>query len=855
MSLQHVANHLAQQGRGKDSMLVHMTPSEVAGLRSLAHAKGGDLTTNPHTGLPEAGFLDDVIKVAAPIALGAFLGPAGMGLSAGLAGAAVGGITTLATGSLSRGLMAGLGAYGGSGLFGDVSKLGEAALESGSGLTGANALGQEAGLSAVENAGTVAGQTTMDSMGNFITTPTVANVGDEALAANEAATEAVKPLAQQATPFEKISSGVKTITQSPGSLGDFAAKNYKYGLAALAPAAGAAMENTGAKTAPPVDTGYIRQKVFDPVSQQYITLAPVKAKDWGSRSFSDIYQQPATAATGGIVALAQGGVAHFDGGGYTNQQISDYVAGIQAQGGGDKEIAQAMDKFGVNTGQLAGALGMNVGDVQSRYNAADTTGNYYTGTSGVSNQDIRNALQGQYAGASDATLANAMQQYHIDPTQMAYATGVPLAGEGNIADRYALAQDITKQGNIFGQYQGPGTPMQNLGSTYDQNWAAYMDTHKDASGNLDPVAVKEMARVTGISEAEIAARYAAAEAKLHPIKPIIQTGVVPGTTQLPTATTYDNGAFGNYGSGNKTGTDYLGRTVSIATPGDLITNPDQTRTVVPNVPGRPYGGLTGMDAVKSAYTAGGGSLGYYPPAPKTAADAEKQFNTMTGDSLAAYNFLMGKGAQPLKTTAAQVARPYRESVMGLKPAAVANSASMPKIFDPVTRQIIDNPAYKAANVTGTPNTTGSTLKLSTGNTATFDAGSGYYYLNGKYYDKDGKEVQYEAPQLASGGMASYALGGLGSLGGYSDGGRLLRGPGDGVSDSIPASIGDRQPARLADGEFVVPARIVSEIGNGSTEAGARKLYQMMDRVQHARRKTTGKNKVATNTDAAKYLPA
>lgn len=106
--------------------------------------------------------------------------------------------------------------------------------------------------------------------------------------------------------------------------------------------------------------------------------------------------------------------------------------------------------------------------------------------------------------------------------------------------------------------------------------------------------------------------------------------------------------------------------------------------------------------------------------------------------------------------------------------------------------------------------------------------------------------------MANGGMAS---GGITNLGGYSDGGRLLRGPGDGVSDSIPAQIGDRQPARLADGEFVVPARIVSELGNGSTDAGARQLYKMMDRVQQARGKTTGKSKVAKNTNAAKYLPA
>jgi hypothetical protein len=105
------------------------------------------------------------------------------------------------------------------------------------------------------------------------------------------------------------------------------------------------------------------------------------------------------------------------------------------------------------------------------------------------------------------------------------------------------------------------------------------------------------------------------------------------------------------------------------------------------------------------------------------------------------------------------------------------------------------------------------------------------------------------------GEQKFAGGGLSSLGGYSDGGRLLKGPGDGVSDSIPAVIGKRQPARLADGEFVVPARIVSEIGNGSTEAGARKLYAMMDRVQKARGKTVGKKQVAKNTNAEKYLPA
>ncbi len=104
-----------------------------------------------------------------------------------------------------------------------------------------------------------------------------------------------------------------------------------------------------------------------------------------------------------------------------------------------------------------------------------------------------------------------------------------------------------------------------------------------------------------------------------------------------------------------------------------------------------------------------------------------------------------------------------------------------------------------------------------------------------------------APHYPMQGMyQGYAQGGISHLGDYSDGGRLLKGPGDGVSDDIPAQIGARQPARLADGEFVVPARIVSELGNGSTDAGAKRLYAMMDRVQNNRRKSVGKGKVAVD---------
>lgn len=107
-----------------------------------------------------------------------------------------------------------------------------------------------------------------------------------------------------------------------------------------------------------------------------------------------------------------------------------------------------------------------------------------------------------------------------------------------------------------------------------------------------------------------------------------------------------------------------------------------------------------------------------------------------------------------------------------------------------------------------------------------------------------KDIYGQAEGLAAGGISS--------LGSYSDGGRMLKGPGDGMSDNIPATIGGKQPARLADGEFVVPADVVSHLGNGSTDAGAKQLYSMMDKVRKAR---TGSKKQGKQINPQKYLAA
>jgi hypothetical protein len=103
-------------------------------------------------------------------------------------------------------------------------------------------------------------------------------------------------------------------------------------------------------------------------------------------------------------------------------------------------------------------------------------------------------------------------------------------------------------------------------------------------------------------------------------------------------------------------------------------------------------------------------------------------------------------------------------------------------------------------------------------------------------------------------VTAAAGGGLMSLNTYAAGGKLLQGPGDGMSDSIPAVIKGPKPQRaaLAQGEFVIPADVVSHLGNGSTDAGAKRLYAMMDKIRHAR---TGNKKQGKQINPNNFLPA
>jgi hypothetical protein len=342
---------------------------------------------------------------------------------------------------------------------------------------------------------------------------------------------------------------------------------------------------------------------------------------------------------------------------------------------------------------------------------------------------------------------------------------------------------------------------------------------------------------------------------------------------------------------------------------NVITNDDGTKTVMPT---------NTMADIRNLYTKGGGSTGYVVNAPKTMEEFNTRFNKLTGGSKQAYDYLMGKTPySPTPwTPTGEVMKPYAESVLGVP----VDKSTKKYLFDPTTRQYKLNPDYQApiydpatrertagmssnqilrglqalpnptddkatydymiankltpeqvaaalgvdvalirakyeAVKAGSTGGTGGTEDLTNkSNKPTSDPGTGNEWA---WSDSSNKWIALPTyVGMAAGGLSALAAGGMSHLGSYSDGGRLLKGPGDGVSDSIPATIGrKKQPARLADGEFVVPARIVSELGNGSTEAGARKLYAMMDRIQAARRGTVGKGRVAKNSRAEKYLPA
>ena len=1015
------------------------------------------------------------LMAVAPELMGTMGGYFGGGAALGSA-LTVGGIAGLSSGNLAQGLMAGLSAYGGASLVGPTTPI------------SANPAPVEDAASRMMQVGSQApvtpGATIVPTNVSQFTVPSGISETELGQAGLDRAYSTLPETPPTNTPMPDVQgNAAQGLRYGPNTtMGTMPVNAPPSGIEQLAKGAGDKTTmwqdvKNWAKNASPLElagagaAGLYGLKAL--TTPQKLNM-PKQANTQNYRYYSYSPQTgytgqgitPVTGATGGIVALANGGgVKHYEDGGPI--WIPD----------------SSLDEGGISLypSQLATYAGGRYASFAPAASVEPTTPAPTPATTGLSDQQIADWFKNnQYA--SDTTVNNAINQNKVDLNQLSRVTGV---GVPEITDRQGIVNDITAFGNTL----TPTTvaPTNGVGGISaaiaaadttlfgnDPKWAAYMDAHKDASGNVDPLTVFEVARATGIPESAVQARYDAAKAtttvdggtpicakgyhwdaaskscvpdvvtagsscpigshwdaaskscvpdvvtstgttcpigshwndilgkcvpdavgdgggggtdtpvcakgyhwdaaskscvpdavgSVTPTGPVTPTGhicptgyhwddasnacvkdIVIGTTVTPNGTVLDTATLPTGQTITLNPTNLT--TTNTAKPTDLTTaqtsalasgvggntgpsqvgggatvNPNGTITTSPRIPDIPIGGFTGIQQLSDAYTKGGGSLGYVNAAPKNMADFTTRFDTQSGGSRAAYDYLMGKSPYPTTpyTPTGEIARPYQSSVMGL-PMSAKYTVSQPYLYDAKTRTYKPNPDYDpnfnatkdylnepqtgiskntgsllgyqdlGNGVLGIPNADGTftgtdgkkynasgklidtsdtSTKLPNGVTATPVSNFPGYSkgTDGKYYDKNGNLVANDDASFsalvnevpaANGGLMGMAMGGSTAqynLGSYSDGGRLLRGPGDGVSDSIPATIGsgNPQPARLADGEFVVPARIVSELGNGSTEAGARQLYKMMDRVQSARRKTVGSNKVAANTRAEKYLP-
>jgi len=797
MSLHTLANHMAAQGRNNDSMLVHMTPKEVSGLHALAAANGGQLTINPETGLPEAGLLEDLFPAIIGFGLNTFVpglgevvgGAFGLGAAAGT-GIAVGGLTALATGNLSKGVMAGFGAYGGAGL--------------GESLVGA-------GVNAATNAGTAGYESILAERGLIPGTEAYGAAASElALGAQNSA----KAASLASSPMDRLTAGFSATTQSPEALMNYAGSNYKYGIAAAAPALAGLSEEDDTVTKMP-STGMITPFVMNRKQlARDESLSPSAQQKYLSYGVTPI--TPFKAAEGGEVQ-------EFRMGGFNRNSLGEerYFDGSDGGFGGDGSEGPPL-----SLAPPEGEMDMQV---------------------------VVYGPDGQMYGSPGAARRAGVTNYTTDMP-------VNFGGEGGNSN------DNMRSGGDEGNGGGTTDP-------YTQQFIDKAKTYKNTMtgdsasafdylmGNRRPTA--QTTGRTGVSSSRGTVRA--------PVG--MQKPAVPASTEdiQALADVARGGGGGGYGGGGGggIGAGYGSQGQHAGEGGGVAGSPMGGNAAPPGgPPSGPSGGEGGGGGGgEGGGGGGGGGIGaghgsggqhaargglldqYYADGGVTGGGNIDLHVPISigggGGGMGGETFGGGNGIQ-------QGGTPQQPYMGGLGGLLGQLQPQMPQEFaQQATDQMEQTQPLQQQFMQPFGGVNAQRQQAQQAQQAMQAA-----QLSGKQNQAFGGNMggmRYGA--FANGGMTGMADGGLGSLGGYSDGGRLLRGPGDGVSDSIPATIGQRQPARLADGEFVVPARIVSELGNGSTEAGARQLYAMMDRIQKGRKKTVGKNKVAANTRSAKHLPA
>ena len=800
MGLHNTAHYLKSHGRGDDTELVHMTKGEVKGLEDLARAKGGSLSINPNTGLKEAGFLSDIL----PTVVGA-----GVGIMTGnpMLGAAVGGGLGYATsgGNLNRGIMSGLGAYGGSGLYGNIAGAGAATL----GAEVAPAAAQ-AGTEALLNSGV--------EVGKSLVTPQ--EIG--AMVNSGALTT------EQAAAYGKAYSSAYSNMGSPFAAGLSSKDAWSNSLAPLSMLGISALSNFGSTSNqssinPNPNPGYIRPYTFSQTrnpnygqpgqpyfNQSYTAQPVVAANQWGSQAL------PSSGMAGG--GLAENEM-------YPQSHADNTQFATPSQMPTSAEVIQS--DYDPRTDPYSGQpVGFAGGGMLAFAEGGDTP------DPALTNPDFANlALDPEKAQSLYALKDTDPKQYNA---QLINALG------DQLKTNYQTNTNYDALGSQFNSLreQDPNTWYKTqLGLLGNQQGWQIGQNRSDRLESMQPEvdSTIKAAQAAGLSSDEINSILGGSsrEGRNKNVQRIandaanggsgfnFQKDLQPGLVMLAAATAaaMTGGAAAPLAEGAIGAGEVAG---GVGAGADVFGGLAGTEGA--------YGGLTTAQQAAAIQAAGTTGATGAAVAPGVSSSTLGNTAGLSTADLGTSPYIANQGA-PIY----DFSTPYSGAV---NPAAFQTPSAGNFITNnPMTSASLGLMGASALGI----NPMGGSSGSAPATTASAPQGG----ITPYQYNYDPRTQGY-TQRAASGGVMH------GDLGGYSDGGRLLKGPGDGVSDSIPAQIGNKQPARLADGEFVIPARIVSELGNGSTDAGAKQLYKMMDRIQAKRRKSKA---IAANTKAFKDLPA
>jgi len=757
MSLVHAANYLAAQGRGKDTHLVHMTSKELAAMQKLAESQGKSLTINPQTGLPEAGVLSTVL----PMALGAAAAASGQWWAIPAAVAVSAGATYAYTGSITKGLMAGIGAWSGGNLASGFAEAGASTIAAEGGDLAAQEFAKSqtqalTGQALDASRGMVEPQLqelAKSQIGNMpnLTADQITNMTGRGLTDANAEMLVRNAGAANAAMGSGPASGMLKGVSSLSSIGDVLSNNKAAALGAVAPLVTGAFGKQQSANVPgstaernPFGLKEIpRDENGKPIFNASIPAQPNPAY---TPVYRDYVKNPyvSGAADGGVMGYAPGGKTKKR---RDNQDMVDAELRM--------EPARYVEGLGfVNPPpSVGGRLGAN-------FDALG--GNIRAGISGnaMMDQDKKIITRPEMmdigyrgklgSGELDVGLQRAIQS--IPGRNKDYA----------INARYSAS---FAEGGVPG-YKGStdyGSMVEGIGEV---ERGLEMATKRRPLEVPNPyVEIEpdepELRRLDPHNRARKMLEMLSSSSRVKMAKGLPQSNVLGAISTDPAKVIAEQRAK-----------------ESIAA--------EQTSQEAKE------GGLMSM--------AEGGESHVYKP---------------TYTDYQATPFDMQRAMQAYNPQALPVGLPMNQQQMvgsqgyPIDPSVMKSNAQI--AAEAEAKRLAELQALQASGPMGL--------------------------------------IESVAGIKAGGLMAG---GGPANLGDYSDGGRLLKGPGDGVSDSIPATIGGKQPARLATGEFVIPARIVSELGNGSTDAGAKRLYAMMDRIKAKRSKT--KN-IAADTKAYKYLPA